>query len=133
FYSFYVVLLLFPLLLFLPIIRPPPTSTLFPYTTLFRSPPIDTNTPTSPYWGDEKVWQRSSDPRSVAMDSHGRVWVTARTRAAQQDRKSTCLNSSHGSISYAVFCLKKKKKKLHARCNKTSVTSGCYIDQQVQM
>src|SRR5207245_1282238 len=46
-----------------------------------HAPVIDANTPASPYWGDEKVWQRQSDPRSTAMDSHGRVWVTARTRA----------------------------------------------------
>ena len=49
-----------------------------------NAPPIDTDSPASPYWGTEKVWQRSADPRSVAMDSHGRVWVTARTRAPQQ-------------------------------------------------
>jgi hypothetical protein len=48
------------------------------------APLIDTNTPRSPNWGDEKIWQRSADPRSVAMDGHGRVWVSARTRAAQQ-------------------------------------------------
>src|SRR2546428_8517725 len=48
------------------------------------APPIDTNAPASPFWGDEKIWQRSDDPRSVTMDSHGRVWVTARIRAPQQ-------------------------------------------------
>jgi hypothetical protein len=48
------------------------------------APPIDGNGPPSPYWGTEQIWQRSSDPRSVAMDKHGRVWVTARIRAAQQ-------------------------------------------------
>ena len=48
------------------------------------APPIDTNTPASPFWGDEKIWQRSADPRSVTMDSHGRVWVTARIRPPQQ-------------------------------------------------
>ena len=57
-------------------------------TTLIKipsnAPPIDTDTPASPYWGTEKVWQRSSDPRSVVMDSHGRVFVTARIRAPQQ-------------------------------------------------
>ena len=49
-----------------------------------NAPPIDTDTPASPFWGNEKIWQRSADPRSVAMDSHGRVWVTARIRAPQQ-------------------------------------------------
>src|SRR3989475_1823185 len=47
-------------------------------------PVLDANTPRSPAWGDEKIWQRQSDPRSVAMDAKGRVWVTARTRAPQQ-------------------------------------------------
>ena len=48
------------------------------------APLLDTDTPASPFWGDAKIWQRSADPRSVTMDSHGRVWVTARIRAAQQ-------------------------------------------------
>jgi len=47
-------------------------------------PVLDANTPRSPVWGDEKIWQRQSDPRSVAMDAKGRVWVTARTRGPQQ-------------------------------------------------
>src|SRR6266542_4030067 len=64
-------------------IRRPPRSTLFPYTTLFRS------------------WR----------DRHGVPAQRAHPPRASQDRKSTRLNSSHGSISYAVFCLKKKKKK----------------------
>ena len=46
------------------------------------------HTPASPYWGTEKIWQRSADPRSVAMDSRGRVWVTARIRAPQA---ATCV------------------------------------------
>src|SRR6266852_8121286 len=64
-------------------IRRPPRSTLFPYTTLFRSSP----------------W--CSGPTASAP-SH--------SRCCPEDRKSTRLNSSHGSISYAVFCLKKKHK-----------------------
>ncbi|MBI4887409.1 MAG: carboxypeptidase regulatory-like domain-containing protein [Acidobacteria bacterium] len=47
-------------------------------------PVLDANTPRSPAWGDEKIWKRQADPRSVAMDAKGRVWVTARTRAPQQ-------------------------------------------------
>src|SRR6201982_4255759 len=67
-------------------IRRPPRSTLFPYTTLFRS------------WNDAQL---------VPAD-----WVRASvTPDAPQDRKSTRLNSSHMSISYAVFCLKKTKKR----------------------
>src|SRR5437867_1923390 len=49
-----------------------------------NGPVLDANTPSSPTWGDEKIWQRQADPRSVAMDGKGRVWVTARTRAPQQ-------------------------------------------------
>src|SRR3712207_7016889 len=79
-------------------IRRPPRSTLFPYTTLFRSaqPPRD---------GDADV--EGGDARSAAADASRRA-----RRAAHRlrDRKSTRLNSSHANISYAVFCLKKKKK-----------------------
>src|SRR5208282_6686503 len=71
------------LLFFFLMIRRPPRSTLFPYTTLFRSG----------CGGLSRRWPR---PR----------WKAA---AVREDRKSTRLNSSHGSISYAVFCLKKKK------------------------
>src|SRR2546429_2203467 len=75
-------------------IRRPPRSTLFPYTTLFRS-----------QWHG----RGRSDGRPLLW--HSRVPVVAhRTSAcADGDRKSTRLNSSHGYISYAVFCLKKKK------------------------
>ncbi|MSO30148.1 MAG: hypothetical protein EXQ48_04280 [Acidobacteria bacterium] len=48
------------------------------------APLVAADTPPSPYWGFEKIWQRASDPRSVTMDSQGRVWVTARIRAPQQ-------------------------------------------------
>src|SRR2546430_3007486 len=71
-------------------IRRPPRSTLFPYTTLFRSNGLVSH-------ADTDVW-----PRSVSE--------IAALRALQTDRKSTRLNSSHSQISYAVFCLKKKKK-----------------------
>src|SRR2546430_13390130 len=74
-------------------IRRPPRSTLFPYTTLFRSPP------TSP---SKKGWKPLI-----------RIFIVGPTFAVirfASDRKSTRLNSSHSQISYAVFCLKKKKK-----------------------
>src|SRR5438876_1527167 len=71
-------------------IRRPPRSTLFPYTTLFRS-------------RVDKEPLKGHSGFSVCRD--GRADVVAR-----KDRKSTRLNSSHPSISYAVFCLKKKKK-----------------------
>src|SRR5205809_5623429 len=79
-------------------IRRPPRSTLFPYTTLFRS---------GEDRGDED--RRGEDPRrhAAALSERAR----GQGRAPGQDRKSTRLNSSHGYISYAVFCLKKKKKK----------------------
>src|SRR2546429_4244957 len=76
-------------------IRRPPRSTLFPYTTLFRS----------------RTWQHVMDeiPKLKKGETKTR-WLTA-----IKDRKSTRLNSSHGYISYAVFCLKKKKKTKHKR------------------
>src|SRR5690349_23175694 len=81
-------------------IRRPPRSTLFPYTTLFRSEPHD---PVCRQVGDV----RPADERQQVVLAHG----VHRDVAHEQDRKSTRLNSSHVEISYAVFCLKKKKKK----------------------
>src|SRR5437870_6650073 len=72
-------------------IRRPPRSTLFPYTTLFRS----------------RDGRGGRDDQDQAAEEHHREGSLSR-RAA--DRKSTRLNSSHVAISYAVFCLKKKKK-----------------------
>src|SRR5689334_23621058 len=91
-------------------LRPPPRSTLFPYTTLFRSALLEDRPLRSlrrqrqEADGDENCrLRRTVEGRRV------RVLLLARRKA--QDRKSTRLNSSHSSISYAVFCLKKKKKK----------------------
>src|SRR5437660_9536054 len=72
-------------------IRPPPRSTLFPYTTLFRSLFVELS---SKVWAPEGQGIRRAAPSTP-----------------DSDRKSTRLNSSHVAISYAVFCLKKKKKK----------------------
>src|SRR2546422_1368254 len=97
-------------------IRRPPRSTLFPYTTLFRSrvhgavhaapKGLEFAAPASP-----AAARRSHDPpngtRSLS-DSDPR-------RVSGRDRKSTRLNSSHGYISYAVFCLKKKKQTMYDR------------------
>src|SRR3712207_8158164 len=86
-------------------IRRPPRSTLFPYTTLFRSPRGD------PGAGGEA--SRRGEPRSPADEiGPGRRGDGAggKARGSEGDRKSTRLNSSHANISYAVFCLKKKKK-----------------------
>src|SRR5687768_18324475 len=77
-------------------IRRPPRSTLFPYTTLFRS---GRRRPGLPGRGPAV-----GDPRGV-----GRLLVGRRAAPGAADRKSTRLNSSHGYISYAVFCLKKKR------------------------
>src|SRR5688572_31609934 len=95
-------------------IRRPPRSTLFPYTTLFRSHEGDP----APH-PDRRLRQgvrareprRSPDP-AVAPAHDRRAADREGGRAAARDRKSTRLNSSHSQISYAVFCLKKKKKKI---------------------
>src|SRR5271157_6457384 len=88
-------------------IRRPPRSTLFPYTTLFRS-----NATSQEHWGK----------------------ALARLSSAWKDRKSTRLNSSHVRISYAVFCLKKKKKntktlKLKKKKNTTQTKNHTKINQ----
>src|SRR3712207_6873886 len=101
-------------------IRRPPRSTLFPYTTLFRSGPIELN-PAMSARPRERLWDKAVvRPPSVRTDTRHHPTHTTRTACAcspgqrhadvAQDRKSTRLNSSHANISYAVFCLKKKKK-----------------------
>src|SRR2546422_7232996 len=90
-------------------IRRPPRSTLFPYTTLFRSgsgePPL----------GCRAHPGRAAEAGAAHQQAdHPEVHATG-APAPARDRKSTRLNSSHGYISYAVFCLKKKKKKKHNR------------------
>src|SRR5688572_31446969 len=96
-------------------IRRPPRSTLFPYTTLFRSD------------GAARAEQRRQPRlRRHRGGAHQDLRLRARRRAlgrragghGERDRKSTRLNSSHSQISYAVFCLKKKKKKTYK--NKTN-------------
>src|SRR2546427_6825112 len=83
-------------------IRRPPRSTLFPYTTLFRSDEQ----------GVRQGRRSTRQPRRLPADRQGRCQMAVRW---PQDRKSTRLNSSHSQISYAVFCLKKKKKKTKQR------------------
>src|SRR2546429_4856266 len=88
-------------------IRRPPRSTLFPYTTLFRSLPM---------------------PRCVCLRDRGQQNQPRRRQDRNRlDRKSTRLNSSHGYISYAVFCLKKKK----ATADERTWTQGdtCHLVQ----
>src|SRR5947199_7814225 len=92
----------------------PPRSTLFPYTTLFRSPLADALAKTAPTVVMLVTSDGLTDPRVVrAMRSARRAGFRVRLlcRARDGDRKSTRLNSSHLGISYAVFCLKKKKQR----------------------
>src|SRR5258708_31311735 len=97
-------------------IRRPPRSTLFPYTTLFRSPAV-------------------FQPREVEVIARDHCKATlidaaaglARSTWLCRDRKSTRLNSSHQIISYAVFCLKKKKTINHALLGVRAVTVYCAL------
>src|SRR2546422_6216507 len=90
-------------------IRRPPRSTLFPYTTLFRShgaPSVQAHDR-----DHDLVIGRTDETEE--RRTRGRQPEPSRRGGFQEDRKSTRLNSSHGYISYAVFCLKKKKKTKH--------------------
>src|SRR3712207_7856567 len=96
-------------------IRRPPRSTLFPYTTLFRS--------------HDELGAAEIDPREIgvvhqgveqrAHHRHHREGLAAQQSDERLDRKSTRLNSSHANISYAVFCLKKK------RTGRAATRPGC--------
>src|SRR3712207_8876390 len=95
-------------------IRRPPRSTLFPYTTLFRSregqraaPPEPTTAETGYRPAARRCWQKARQSEGGEPQVVKVCWGT---RWRWLDRKSTRLNSSHANISYAVFCLKKKKK-----------------------
>src|SRR2546430_16016976 len=85
-------------------IRRPPRSTLFPYTTLFRSPSPRCGVARSVTYAGSSDAGGNGDPHRRGVDARG-------------DRKSTRLNSSHSQISYAVFCLKKKKKDESTCCH----------------
>src|SRR2546430_13527406 len=90
-------------------IRRPPRSTLFPYTTLFRS------------LAERRAERRCEDRRDRLHEQHVR-----NRGVVQRDRKSTRLNSSHSQISYAVFCLKKKKWTVNLPIHMMSfIHSGC--------
>src|SRR3712207_7068058 len=94
-------------------IRRPPRSTLFPYTTLFRS-----GSRTAAPERAETASVRTFPDRGESGDG-----LTQR-----QDRKSTRLNSSHANISYAVFCLKKKKYPVPPTCRQSSRRTGALMD-----
>src|SRR5687768_17996287 len=98
-------------------IRRPPRSTLFPYTTLFRSALAHPFGPGERRMGGDR----------------GRQWIGGaggleerETQPDFSDRKSTRLNSSHGYISYAVFCLKKKKKNEQTHLEPATITTRPY-------
>src|SRR3712207_8238623 len=97
-------------------IRRPPRSTLFPYTTLFRSL-LDTDAghfSIRPA-GEAKVSRAYLD-QTMALETTFRTPTGVAVLVDALDRKSTRLNSSHANISYAVFCLKKKKKPISMMC-----------------
>src|SRR2546430_11358197 len=89
-------------------IRRPPRSTLFPYTTLFRS--LAVPEPARRRAAREHLDAPApADRDGAGVHAHERAFLDAGHGVVPQDRKSTRLNSSHSQISYAVFCLKKKK------------------------
>src|SRR2546427_8819982 len=93
-------------------IRRPPRSTLFPYTTLFRSSCLEQAVPQcqlpsqQPFFDAAGRGHRECERVAVERPSE-----SGDIQYGEEDRKSTRLNSSHSQISYAVFCLKKKKKR----------------------
>src|SRR3712207_8248646 len=95
-------------------IRRPPRSTLFPYTTLFRSTTIPQPVTDEVHFTVVAPAQLLPE-QHVPLDVYVHTWtdvdaiIGRASREYGQDRKSTRLNSSHANISYAVFCLKKKK------------------------
>src|SRR2546430_14605047 len=93
-----------PFFFFFLMIRRPPRSTLFPYTTLFRSEYIN------PHTGGPSLPTMAAYLQLLRAGEHTRAH---RHTASTVDRKSTRLNSSHSQISYAVFCLKKKNKMIN--------------------
>src|SRR2546430_4648384 len=97
-------------------IRRPPRSTLFPYTTLFRSGELRRTRKL-------RLGQAASDPGAPDFMAYTRCDLG--TPSLTGDRKSTRLNSSHSQISYAVFCLKKKKQRY--RCLPLACTHYCTL------
>src|SRR5688572_31641371 len=96
-------------------LRRPPYSTLFPYTTLFRS---HRGAGGHPHAAHGRLRADAPHPRGRG----GRTPARPHPDRRRQDRKSTRLNSSHSQISYAAFCLKKKKKIANADSHKPEIT-----------
>src|SRR5436305_4119979 len=100
-------------------IRRPPRSTLFPYTTLFRSA------------GGDDVGKEAQRARATGARNRWDVSMSRRSsRHRNVDRKSTRLNSSHVRISYAVFCLKKKKKKSTVKNHRAGLDGDLLLHTQ---
>src|SRR2546430_8391740 len=95
-------------------IRRPPRSTLFPYTTLFRS-------------AGHRRTPSGTFPRCLALRNSRERLARHGPRSLQRDRKSTRLNSSHSQISYAVFCLKKKKKLLFNLLDSVTIDVSSFV------
>src|SRR2546426_9294097 len=101
-------------------IRRPPRSTLFPYTTLFRSVlKVSSDTVQREWEGGQALAVAPAWRRSVRWNLNG-----GGKRSGCADRKSTRLNSSHLVISYAVFCLKKKKKSTDRTTSSSAILSN---------
>src|SRR2546430_7272610 len=98
-------------------IRQPPRSTLFPYTTLFRSEIYNSTGrklfDNEVHGGNVLDWHLQDGQAEPLPDDSYLCVVTVKSLSGRLDRKSTRLNSSHSQISYAVFCLKKKTKIKH--------------------
>src|SRR3712207_8059766 len=95
-------------------IRRPPRSTLFPYTTLFRSVGRRPLRQGHALGHGEQRQERQNRPLLRDLFRQSPALAQKRDRFRRGDRKSTRLNSSHANISYAVFCLKKKKNTIHS-------------------
>src|SRR3712207_8640736 len=100
-------------------IRRPPRSTLFPYTTLFRSV-------AELHIADRDVTEPATIPDPPRHGGHVHGPGVGVARPDERDRKSTRLNSSHANISYAVFCLKKKKRHINSTRCKSSHPNSYY-------
>src|SRR5258708_15147724 len=99
-------------------IRRPPRSTLFPYTTLFRSQCVHTG------HHDDNPGDLHLIPDAITIhggDAYCAACIAGYVRITREDRKSTRLNSSHQIISYAVFCLKKKKQAKEDICRTVNI------------
>src|SRR3712207_7803713 len=100
--------MLYDIFFFFLMIRRPPRSTLFPYTTLFRSLLLAHSAGGSRPLRQALVQMASRRSEFPASETQGQRFARAFRALPPADRKSTRLNSSHANISYAVFCLKKK-------------------------